>query len=125
MKNAVTKNVPRNKYFFRSPFCLFRDYPFILIKYITNLYLDINDCFPNQCQNGGTCVNGNDSYTCSCSAGLTGVNCQTNINKRYRTATGSNKYRKTRETGLIGLPRHNPNTNKTKAQTNMCDWTPL
>ena len=46
--------------------------------YITNLYLDINDYYLKQCQNGGTCVDGIDSYTYICPAGLTGVNHHTN-----------------------------------------------
>ena len=38
---------------------------------------DVNDCSPNPCQNGGTCTDGVNSYTCSCAAGFTGDNCRT------------------------------------------------
>ena len=41
------------------------------------IYLDINDCYPDPCQNGGTCVDGVDSYTWNCPTDFTGVNCQT------------------------------------------------
>ena len=41
------------------------------------IYLDINDCYSDPCQNGGTCVDGVDSYTCNCPTGFTDVNCQT------------------------------------------------
>ncbi|MFE8596283.1 LamG-like jellyroll fold domain-containing protein [Archangium violaceum] len=36
-----------------------------------------NDCSPNPCQNGGTCVDGVNSYTCQCPSGWTGTNCET------------------------------------------------
>jgi hypothetical protein len=40
----------------------------------------INDCVGNPCQNGGACVDGVNAYTCTCAAGYTGTNCETNIN---------------------------------------------
>ena len=51
---------------------------------------DINECDPNPCQNEGTCVDGIDSYTCTCVAGYTGINCETSeyTLKRY----DKNKY---------------------------------
>ena len=36
---------------------------------------DINDCNPDPCENGGTCVDGVDSFTCVCPAGYEGNNC--------------------------------------------------
>ena len=36
-----------------------------------------NNCGQNPCQNGGTCINGFETYTCSCSAGFTGDLCTT------------------------------------------------
>ena len=42
------------------------------------LFSDIDDCNNSPCQNGGTCVDGVDEYTCSCEGtGFTGENCQT------------------------------------------------
>ena len=38
--------------------------------------VDIDDCGSNPCQNGGACVDGVDSYTCICQAGLSGEECQ-------------------------------------------------
>ena len=34
------------------------------------------DCFPNPCQNGGACAAGSESYTCICTAGFEGTNCE-------------------------------------------------
>ncbi|XP_052224816.1 CUB and sushi domain-containing protein 3-like [Dreissena polymorpha] len=40
---------------------------------------DINECSPNPCQNGATCAHSINNYTCTCVAGYTGRNCQTEI----------------------------------------------
>lgn len=34
--------------------------------------IDLNECSPNPCQNGGICLDGNGDFTCECSAGWTG-----------------------------------------------------
>ena len=41
-------------------------------------FSDINECLniPNLCENGGTCVDNDGSYTCTCLAGYEGPNCQ-------------------------------------------------
>jgi len=36
-----------------------------------------NYCDPNPCVNGGACSNGQDGYSCSCTTGWTGANCDT------------------------------------------------
>ena len=38
---------------------------------------DIDECAPNSCQNGGTCADAVNSYTCTCVAGYTGYDCET------------------------------------------------
>ena len=45
------------------------------------LYSYIDDCASSQCQNGGTCVDGINSYTCNCDAGYAGDNCETDIDE--------------------------------------------
>lgn len=38
---------------------------------------DVNECKRSPCQNNGTCVNNDGSYTCLCEPGWTGQHCQT------------------------------------------------
>ena len=42
--------------------------------------MNINDCDPNPCENGGSCTDGVDSYSCTCVAGYTSDDCSVNIN---------------------------------------------
>ena len=41
------------------------------------LSIDIDDCDPNPCQNGGECNDGIHSYSCNCALGYDGINCDT------------------------------------------------
>jgi len=38
---------------------------------------DTNECSPDPCQNGATCVDGINSFTCDCPPGYTGLTCAT------------------------------------------------
>ncbi|XP_053395980.1 fibropellin-1-like [Mercenaria mercenaria] len=40
---------------------------------------DIDDCSPNPCQNGATCVDQVNNYTCTCNLGYTGRDCDIDI----------------------------------------------
>jgi len=40
------------------------------------LCVDINECASSPCQNGGTCTDAVNSYTCTCAAGYDGALCQ-------------------------------------------------
>ena len=41
------------------------------------IFTDIDDCVNHTCANGGSCVDGINSYSCNCTAGYTGDRCQT------------------------------------------------
>ena len=45
------------------------------------LLADINECASSPCQNGGSCVDGINSYTCNCLPGYAGDNCERNIDE--------------------------------------------
>ena len=42
-------------------------------------FTDIDDCVNNTCQNGGSCVDGINNFTCNCLKGYTGSHCQTGM----------------------------------------------
>ncbi|WAR19177.1 FBP1-like protein [Mya arenaria] len=42
---------------------------------------DIDECSSNPCQNGATCVNAVNRYSCECAVGYTGDKCETNIDE--------------------------------------------
>ena len=39
--------------------------------------IDVDECSSSPCQNGGTCDDAVNMYTCSCAAGFNGDNCET------------------------------------------------
>ena len=44
-------------------------------------FVDIDECESNPCENGGTCTDMEDGYSCACESGFTGPECETgNIN---------------------------------------------
>ena len=53
--------------------------PFQLRKGMNNklFFTDIDECNSNPCQNGATCRDHVNSYSCTCVAGFNGTNCET------------------------------------------------
>ena len=48
-----------------------------IILSISEIYVEIDECDPNPCQNGGDCGSFRNKYYCSCAPGFTGLNCET------------------------------------------------
>ena len=45
-------------------------------------FTDIDECHNNPCQNGASCLNGENRYDCTCKPGFSGINCETGIQKK-------------------------------------------
>ena len=43
------------------------------------VFPDIDECGSNPCANRGTCIDGVNSFTCSCVEGYTGRDCETGM----------------------------------------------
>ena len=41
------------------------------------MFVEIDECSPNPCQNGGSCTDMVNGYSCTCAAGYTGNDCET------------------------------------------------
>eukprot|EP00058_Branchiostoma_floridae_P000954 XP_002586442.1 hypothetical protein BRAFLDRAFT_247271 [Branchiostoma floridae] len=39
--------------------------------------IDVDNCTPGACENGGTCIDGIDTFSCLCPPGFKGEQCQT------------------------------------------------
>ena len=42
-----------------------------------NVFSDLNECNSDPCENGGTCSDAVNGFTCACADGYTGVQCET------------------------------------------------
>lgn len=49
----------------------------ILHVIIWRVFIDIDECDPDPCLNGGTCTDGINQYTCTCVDGYVGTDCET------------------------------------------------
>jgi len=45
-----------------------------------NCQINILECSSSPCHNGGTCIDGIDSFSCICLHGVIGIHCETNLN---------------------------------------------
>ena len=92
-KNSKTITCTRNiiDYFFLSIWSKKKQTPFFLalgisvksfafsldLIYVFLLFKDIDECVNHTCQNGGSCKDGVNNYSCNCLRGFTGDRCQT------------------------------------------------
>ena len=54
--------------------------PLVIHSYVMHLIsLDIDECLSNPCMHGATCIDGVNSYRCTCLQGYTGINCETGM----------------------------------------------
>ena len=53
---------------------------YVHYNFLDCIFLDIDDCASNPCQNGGTCNDQLNGYKCDCAIGYEGYNCETGNN---------------------------------------------
>ncbi|XP_053387401.1 microfibril-associated glycoprotein 4-like isoform X1 [Mercenaria mercenaria] len=63
--------------------------PIMVYVFVTLEKEDIDDCIQGVCGSHGTCVDGLDSYSCSCKSGFRGMHCETNIDDCIQGVCGS------------------------------------
>ncbi|XP_053387402.1 microfibril-associated glycoprotein 4-like isoform X2 [Mercenaria mercenaria] len=63
--------------------------PIMVYVFVTLEKEDIDDCIQGVCGSHGTCVDGLDSYSCSCKSGFRGMHCETNIDDCIPDVCGS------------------------------------
>ena len=52
----------------------------ILNNPYSNIFIDIDECASSPCQNGGSCTDQVNGYTCNCVDGYYGSDCETGNN---------------------------------------------
>ena len=54
-----------------------------MLQLISLYFVDIDECASAPCQNGGTCTDVENGYTCGCAAGYIGDNCETGMSTYF------------------------------------------
>ena len=71
----VLKRVDKYKSSFIQEICIINLWT--ILDKIEILSAFIDECASSPCQNGGTCVDDINSYSCNCDVGYEGTNCET------------------------------------------------
>lgn len=82
---------------------------FLLFCFLLQTVADINDCESNPCKNGGTCIDGINSYKCICSDGWEGTYCETSKLSLFSTQKDLEKHQEGMAGTVFGMTV--PNTN--------------
>ena len=48
--------------------------------FVVLIFPDLDECSSEPCAHNGTCIDGVNSFNCSCVEGYTGLGCETGIN---------------------------------------------
>lgn len=75
---------------------------FFLFNIGNNCQINVDECLSQPCTNGGTCIDGINSYTCNCTQDYVGVNCEREYNPCDQNPCKNNG---TCNTKLIGTKR--------------------
>ena len=58
------------------------------VKIYYSIFADVDECASHPCQNGATCIDEINDYSCDCAAGFTGEDCEkSEYRLKYNTST--------------------------------------
>ncbi len=63
MKGSIAKQVISNQH----------DISLVILSVV----IDTDECASSPCQNAGTCIDAVNGYSCNCTSGYEGINCET------------------------------------------------
>ena len=55
----------------------------VFLQRLLFILIDIDECASDPCQNGATCVDGVNGYTCTCASGYTDTHCDAGMSSVF------------------------------------------